>query len=122
MVVPRGRASIVDTALEGLPAAVSEMLAHERIARRVAKVCRAATDERHLFVGIGNGGLPDPLYIAIMGAMPEALPQDAPTMPDELTHLWLTTGWSGSPLIGWSRPGQWCARPLEDNGTAPDLG
>ena len=28
MVTPRGRASIVDTALEGLPTAVSEMLTH----------------------------------------------------------------------------------------------
>ena len=62
------------------------------------------------------------MYSAIMGVMPEALPKDAPTMPDELTHLWLTTGWSGSPLIGWSRMGQWSAWPLDDDRTAPDLG
>lgn len=80
----------------------------------MAKVCRAPTDERHLLVRIGNGGLPDPVCMAIMGVMLEALPKAAPTMPEQLTHLWLTTGWSGSPLIRWSKAGRWTARPLAD--------
>lgn len=115
MVTPSGAGAMVDRRLTGLPAAVTALLAVDHIARRAAKVCRAATDERHLFVGIGNGGLPDPLYIALVGVMPGALPVEAPTAPDGLTHLWLTTGWRGSPLLEWSRAAGWAAWPLGDD-------
>jgi hypothetical protein len=121
MVTPRGRASVVDAALKGLPTAVSEMWTHGGVARRVAKVCRAATDERHLFVGIGNGGLPDPVHSTIMGEMPEAA-EGCAHHAGRADAPMATTGWSGSLLIVWSRIGQWSAWPLDDDRTAPDLG
>jgi hypothetical protein len=94
--------ALVDPTLAVLPDAVSLLLAVPHVARRAAKVATARrVDERHLFVGIGEGGLPEPLYLRL-GAPHAPLPTGAPEVPEGLTHLWLTTEWPGSPLIGWA--------------------
>ena len=93
--------AFVDPTIAVLPDAVSLLLAVPHVARRAAKVATARrVDERHLFVGIGEGGLPEPLYLRL-GSPPAPLPTDPPQVPEGLTHLWLTTEWPGSPLIGW---------------------
>ncbi len=78
------------------------------IARRAAKVAAVAdVDERHLFIGIGDGGLPRPLYLAL-GRPGPALPDDEPDVEHAaLTHLWLATAWAGSPLLCWHRGVGW---------------
>lgn len=112
LVRPSTRMALVDTELVGLPDAVTALLAVPHVARRAAKVGAARhVDERHLFVGIGEGGLPEPLYVPLT-TMPQSLPADPPDVPDELSHVWLRTAWSGSPLVGWSRQSGWAAHDV----------
>ncbi len=60
VVLPTPEAASTDTDLAGLPCAVTELLMVPHVARRAAKVAAVPrVDERHLFVGIGDGGLPD---------------------------------------------------------------
>jgi hypothetical protein len=95
------------TSLGGLPPAVTALLRVPTVARRAAKAAAApGADERHLVIQIGRGGLPERLYTAL--TVPGTPPPTAdPDVPDGLTHLWLTTGWGGSPLLCWERGGGW---------------
>ena len=109
---PRAAHLPPDPALTTLPDAVSALLAQPHVARRAAKVADAhRVDERHLFVAVGEGGLPDALYQRLAEPI-GALPAGDPEAPDGLTHLWLATAWSGSPLVGWSRTGGWQAHEV----------
>ena len=99
----------LDPALTTLPDAVSDLLVEPHVARRAAKVAGAGrVDERHLFVAIAEGGLPQGLYQRLSAPL-GTLPAHAPQVPEGLTHLWLTTEWRGSPLIGWGRDQGWSA-------------
>jgi hypothetical protein len=87
------------------------------VARRVAKVTAArGVDERHLFVGIGAGAMPD------AGRPPAAEPSPAsggqpgsvtePTeVPPSLTRVWVTTAEPDAPLRSWSRTEGWRVHP-----------
>ena len=102
-------APLADPTLTALPDAVSDLLVEPHVARRAAKVAGAGrVDERHLFVGIAEGGLPQTLYQRLSAPL-GPLPDNPPEVPDGLTHLWLTTEWPGSPLIGWHRGQGWRA-------------
>ena len=106
---PSEAPSPADPVLTALPDAVSDLLAEPHVARRAAKVAGAGrVDERHLFVGVAEGGLPQPLYER-MSAPLGRLPTDPPVVPEGLTHLWLSTEWRGSPLLGWDHVGGWVA-------------
>jgi hypothetical protein len=95
--------------LTALPDAVSDLLVEPHVARRAAKVAGAGrVDERHLFVGIAEGGLPQALYQRLSAPL-GPLPVEPPEVPYGLTHLWLTIEWPGSPLIGWRRGQGWHA-------------
>jgi hypothetical protein len=110
-VTPRPPGTEVDRGLESLPDAVSRLLLVPHVARRVAKVAGVAgVDERHLLVGIGEGGLPDAVYRALSGPV-TSLPREDPAVEEpRLSHLWLTTDWSGSPLVCWDRAHGWTVR------------
>ena len=111
-VTPRPVERTVDRRLETLPDAVTHLLLVPHVARRVAKVAAApGVDERHLFVGVGEGGLPDAVYLALGGPV-EAVPGADPEVDDpRLTHLWLATDGGGGPLMGWARGRGWTAHP-----------
>ncbi|WP_392545318.1 hypothetical protein [Oryzobacter sp. 24SJ04S-52] len=97
----------------GLAEAVTALLLVPHVARRAVKVAAvAAADERHLFVGLGDGGLPDPLYRAL--ARPVGVPgaPDPEVEHDGLTHLWLATAWAGSPLLGWRLGAGWSVHAI----------
>ncbi len=112
LVTPKARTAWVDSRLGGLPRAVTDLLAVPHVARRAAKVATArSVDERHLFVGIGEGGLPDSLYVPLTGPL-EALPDDDPQVEEPLSRLWITTAWSASPLLSWDRVGGWSAHDV----------
>lgn len=112
LVTPQTRTAFVDEELVGLPDAVTVLLEVPHVARRAAKVGAARhVDERHLFVGIGEGGLPEPLYIPLT-RMLRTLPDGPPALPDHLSHLWLRTARSGSPLVGWDRRLGWRAHDV----------
>jgi hypothetical protein len=101
--------SVTDPVLTALPDAVSDLLVEPHVARRAAKVAGAGrVDERHLFVGIAEGGLPQALYQRLSAPL-GPLPVEPPEVPYGLTHLWLTIEWPGSPLIGWRRGQGWHA-------------
>src|SRR6478609_1621577 len=98
-----------DPTLQSLPDAVTRLLAEPHVARRAAKVASARrVDERHLFVGLAEGGLPPALYRRLSGPL-GVLPDDPPQAPEGLTHLWLSTEWLGSPLLRWQRDEGWRA-------------
>jgi hypothetical protein len=101
-----------DPVLDGLPDAVSHLLLEGPVARRAAKVATApGVDERHLFVGLGEGGLPDDLYHRLAAPLGD-LELGDPDVPDGLTHLWLATGVPGSRLLGWDRATGWHVHPV----------
>jgi hypothetical protein len=109
---PDDTAPPADPTLTALPAAVSDLLVEPHVARRAAKVAGAGrVDERHLFVGVAEGGLPQPLYERLSAPL-GGLPADPPVVPEGLTHLWLSTEWRGSPLLGWDRVGGWVAHQV----------
>jgi hypothetical protein len=110
LVLPKGRAAFVDSELHGLSVALSDVLSAEGVRRRAEKVAALrGFDERHLFVTIGMGGLPDPIYIALMRPA-DVLPSQPPEgVPTGLSHLWFTTGWAGSALIRWNLESGWRA-------------
>lgn len=98
-------------ALDGLPTAVTALLGVPSVARRAAKVARVPdVAERHLVVELGEGALSPPLHGAL-AAPGSRLPSSDPEVPDGLSHVWLTAGWGGSPLVGWQRGGGWSAHP-----------
>jgi hypothetical protein len=112
LVGPPARAGPLDGELAGLPDAVAALLAVPHVARRAAKVGAARdVEERHLYVGLGEGGLPEPLHLALT-TLPVALPPDPPELPDVLSHVWLRTAWAGSPLVGWDRRRGWTAHAV----------
>ncbi len=109
---PSDAAPAADPVLTGLPGAVSDLLAEPHVARRAAKVAGAGrVDERHLFVGVAEGGLPQPLYERLSAPL-GGLPTEPPVVPDGLTHLWVSTEWRGSPLLGWDHVGGWVAHQV----------
>ena len=92
---PVGEESSPDPTLRSLPDAVTLLLCVPHVARRVAKVTAArGVDERHLFVGIGAGALPD------AGRPPTAEPAplsggpgsvtEQTEVPQGLTRVWVT--------------------------------
>lgn len=109
-VTPRPPTGAVDSRLEALPDAVSRLLLVPHVAHRVAKVARApGVEERHLLVGIGEGGVPDAVYRALCGPVAALPPADPEVEEPRLSHLWLTTDWGGSPLVCWDRVRGWTA-------------
>ncbi len=97
--------------LDALPAAVTALLEVPSVARRAAKVAREqGVAERHLVVELGEGALPPALHAAL-AAPGSPLPGADPEVPDGLSHVWVTAGWGGSPLVGWRRGGGWSAHP-----------
>ncbi len=100
-----------ESSLEDLPDAVTALLALPSVARRAAKVSRVpGVDERHLVIQLGEGGLPSPLYESL-AAPGTPLPLTDPEVPEGLSHVWLTAGWQGSPLLCWERGSGWSAHP-----------
>jgi hypothetical protein len=106
-----GATSSVAATLDDLPAALTALLEVASVARRADKVAGVRdVDERHLVVELGEGALPRRLYAALC-TPGTPVPTADPVVPDGLTHLWLTTGWGGSPLLGWQRGAGWSAYP-----------
>lgn len=105
-VMPDGNGGVIDEDLAGLDRAVADLLAVPTVARRVAKVSKAETDERHLFVAVDTSGLPFSVASALMGR-PERLPTtSAMVLPGRLTHLWLAPRYLHV-LLGWTVNGGW---------------
>ena len=99
--------------LDALPAAVTALLVVPSVARRAAKVAREPdVSERHLVVGLGEGALPPALHAAL-AAPGSPLPVVDPEVPNGLSHVWVTAGWGGSPLVGWHRGRGWTAHPAQ---------
>lgn len=117
LTLPGGRTAAVEvTSHSTVPADVADLLTVPHVARRVAKVTSArGVDERHLFVGIGVGGMPDAVRrtlvdrFAASGAPSESAM--VAEVPAGLTRLWLTSGARGDPLISWSRTDGWRVHP-----------
>ncbi|WP_156251958.1 hypothetical protein [Pseudactinotalea terrae] len=105
MITPAGSGGVLDESLQGLPAAVEQLLEVPHISRRLAKVLTFDADEHHLAVALRQGAIPDPLYMVMMFE-PKGLPDRDPTVPDGISHLWLLTG-SGVSLIGWAAGSGW---------------
>jgi hypothetical protein len=103
-VMPSGDGGAVDEELIGLRAALEAAFATGNLAGHLAKVGRADTDERHLFLVIHRTALGFPVFYGL--AFGDALPPDPPPLPGAVTHLWLAPSlgrrvllWDGE---GWS--------------------
>jgi hypothetical protein len=95
--------------LDRLPGAVTRLLTVPSVRRRADKVERVVgVDERHLVVEVGEGGLPERL-VAPLATPGTGLPVTDPDVPEGISHIWLTAGWGGSPLVCWHRGHGWSA-------------
>jgi hypothetical protein len=102
--VPAGGGGGVDTELASLPKAADDILSRPRIVDHVRKLLAVEAEERHLFIRVGETGVPIGLYLGMM--KPEGLPPDAAHLPVGITDLWLKLWW-GPILIHWSTSNGW---------------
>jgi len=98
----RGRGAIV----ESLNIALQQPL----LATHIDKLKVADGDERHLFLHVTQEGLGEGAYYELIHhelGEPESLPPThPPALPDEVTHLWMFTGW-GKRVTSWTRDTGW---------------
>lgn len=89
---------------------VNAALAVDPLAKRVAKLARAAGDERHLFLRVASSGLEETAFVRLM--QHSMAPSDAgllegePDLPEGIDYLWLLTGW-GQRVSRWTRGVGW---------------
>ena len=80
-------------------AAVEEALTGPRFEGERKKLDRTGHEERHLFVWVGVS-----LFDAYVGIASEDKPADAiPSLPNEITHLWLAAEGTEGPVVWTSR-------------------
>lgn len=96
--------------LDGVQAAMNV----EHVAAHLLKLLRDDHDERHLFLGIGMGGLSAAASLVLMNG-PE-LPSEDPAVPVGIDHLWLGPGF-GKTVTVWSRGRGWRNEWLSDTKT-----
>lgn len=106
MVVPKGGGGAVDTDLTGLADALSEAFTEQpHIAPHFEKLARASADERHLFIPVHYTGVNASTSLGLMFDN-DALPPDAPPVPDFIDGLWLAPQFSRRVLL-WTRDAGW---------------
>jgi hypothetical protein len=108
-VMPDLEGGFIDEAIDGLNAAVEDLLAVPHIAGHIPKLLAHQADEHHLFVITEAGSLPGSLWITLMAEV-TAPPPAPPRLPDGLTHLWVTTGYGPSLLC--ATPDGWTDHPV----------
>ena len=114
---PGGRTAAVEvTSHTTVPDDVADLLVVPHVARRVSKVTSArGVDERHLFVTIGVGRMPDAVRLALAGPSApsgtESHREMQTEVPAGLSRLWLTMTERGAPLVSWSRTDGWRVHP-----------
>ncbi|EHB46378.1 hypothetical protein [Mycolicibacterium vinylchloridicum] len=106
MVVPKGGGGAVDTNLAGLTDALNESFARQsHIVPHFEKLQRAEADERHLFAPVHYTGLNDSVSLGLMFNN-DALPPEAPPVPEHIDALWLAPQFSKRVLL-WTRNTGW---------------
>ena len=94
---------------------VEEALNIEPCVSHLSKLLRDTHAERHLFLGVGMGGLSDAASLVLMNG--PKLPDRDPAMPKGVDHLWLGPGFGKSVTV-WSKgPGwrnEWLSDPEPD--------
>ena len=78
---------------------ISETLASPKLADVRQKLMRTGSAERHLFLGITSTS-PAEVYFALT-IREHGLPAVAPTLPTEITHLWLWNVAGGDRCVVW---------------------
>lgn len=102
--MPLSRGGVVDDSLPGFTDELRTAFDSPHIPPHFAKLARADADERHLFIPLHESTLSFALSTGLMFG--EALPSDAPPIPDHITHLWLAPAFSRRVLL-WSRSDGW---------------
>lgn len=106
MVVPEAGGGVVDTNLAGLNEALAESFSQQsHIVPHFEKLERADADERHLFVPVHHTGVNDSVSLGLMFDN-DALPADAPPVPEYIDALWLAPQFSKRVLL-WTRNEGW---------------
>jgi len=118
MVVPSGRGGGVDEHLASLVQALAGGFTEPHMARHLDKIARAGTDKRHLFVFLHYTALPFATAYGLTAG--EALPPDAPPLPQRVTHLWLAPQF-GRRVLLWT-PAGWQQHRLPDSSAQQPTG
>lgn len=93
-----GSGGVVDEALAGFAAAVTEVLAEPHVQKRLQKLARDGRDEQHLFVVVDTSAFPFGVTYALMAR--NGVPPGRPELPSSLTHLWLLVTFTPWILLG----------------------
>jgi hypothetical protein len=91
-VTPAGRGGVVNESLSKFAEAIDDVVAHEHIQKRVAKLGKSGLAEQHLFVLIDESALDFDVAYAL--AARDVMPPTAPALPGTVTHLWLLVTFS----------------------------
>lgn len=86
-----------------VPGWLSDALAGPLV-RKVSKLADWDADFRHLVVGLHSSAVPFGVICAFVED--DAVPEDAPAVPDVLDAVWLVSEWSTPPL-SWTREHGW---------------
>ena len=87
---------------------VSEWMACPSRADNLKKLMRAAVDERHLLVIVPGLASTAPFEVNdLLMRSGAPLPTVAPSLPDEVTHVWVMSTWSGGRGFRWSPARGW---------------
>jgi hypothetical protein len=84
---------------------VSETLASAKLANKRDKLIKTGAPERHIFIGITYTSPEEVFFGLTVGE--QGLPTAAPTLPPEITHLWLWNIEGGDRCITWSPDQGW---------------
>jgi len=101
----------IDKSLDGLGKAIGHLFDDQVVQRHIAKLQRSGCPERHLFIGIFEGGLPFAQRYGLVdweGGPPACQP---PTLPPGLTHLWIQS----SHWLIEITDGKWTFHALDDS-------
>jgi hypothetical protein len=84
---------------------VSEILASPKLANKRDKLMKTGALERHIFIGITFTSPEEVFFGLTIGE--QGLPTTAPTLPPEITHLWLWNIDGGDRCVTWSADQGW---------------
>jgi hypothetical protein len=109
MVTHVGRGGATSRDLTGMSEALLALFEDQNIKKHVAKLGRAAGEERHLFLAVHSQAFPFDVADALM--VGEATPSGSPALPGEVTHLWLAPQFGPRVLRGSSSG--WTSHPYK---------
>jgi hypothetical protein len=103
---PERSGGMVDVESKEVPAWVTTFLASDELRDVRSKLARSGAEQRHAFV-IMPGFSTAPFCVTDMLWRDDGVPPTPPSLPPEITHVWLVGTWNIGTGVRWSPMGGW---------------